>query len=157
MPFRFPCISNTRNSLTMNIQVTTYLRVFKYKTLMAFVFTFLISIIGCKKSGNEQTPIDTGVVISYKTDIKPIMANHCYSCHSANASDPESPGYAMLDNFIELKDYALKPSTVNPSYTKLQARLRFIEVPGMPFKKAPLNDSLIKKIDSWVKAGAPNN
>lgn len=94
---------------------------------------------------------------SYIADIKPIIETNCYSCHSSTATDPERPGYAFLDDFDELKRYALKPSTVNPELTTLQARLRHVEFPGMPFKKDPLPESEIQLIESWIKAGAPNN
>ncbi|MHA6248131.1 hypothetical protein ACXYMU_09360 [Pontibacter sp. CAU 1760] len=95
--------------------------------------------------------------VSYQADIKPIVATHCYSCHTANATDPEKAGYAFLDDFEELKRYALRPSTSNASMTKLQARLRFVEFPGMPFKQDPLPEADIHKIEAWIKLGAPNN
>lgn len=101
-------------------------------------------------------PVET-VNVGYESDIKPLIATHCYSCHTANASDPEKAGYAFLDNYEELKRYALMPSTANPNLTKLQARLRFVEIPGMPFKQDPLPESDIQKIEAWIKAGAPNN
>lgn len=95
--------------------------------------------------------------VSYKEDIKPIIVANCYSCHTASSTDPEKAGYAFLDNYEELKRYALTPSTANASLTKLQARLRFIEFPGMPFKQAPLAENDILIIEAWIKAGAPNN
>lgn len=95
--------------------------------------------------------------ISYQEDIQPIIATHCYSCHSVNATHPEKPGYAFLDDYEGLMRYALKTSVSNPAYTTLQARLRFIEFPGMPFKEEPLPESEIQKIETWIKMGAPNN
>lgn len=95
--------------------------------------------------------------VSYKEDIQPIIATHCYSCHTAASTDPEKAAYAFLDDFEELRRYALRPSTTNASLTKLQARIRFVEFPGMPFKQPPLAESDILKIEAWIKAGAPNN
>lgn len=107
---------------------------------------------------DSATPVDPMISkVSYKVDIQPILVTHCYSCHSSTATDPERPGYAFFDDFAELKRYALKPSTVNPQYTTLIARLRQIEFPGMPFKKNPLPENQIQLIEMWVKAGAPNN
>ena len=94
--------------------------------------------------------------VSYQIDIKPIIATNCYSCHTANATDPHKAGYAFLDNYEELKSYALRPSNANPNLTKLQARIRFVETPGMPLK-GPMPEDDIKKIEAWIKAGAPNN
>jgi uncharacterized membrane protein len=94
---------------------------------------------------------------SYKEDIQPIIERNCYSCHSSTATDPKRPGYALFDDFDELKRYALKPSTVNAEFTTLQARLRQVEFPPMPLEKDPLPESEIRLIESWIKAGAPNN
>jgi uncharacterized membrane protein len=102
-----------------------------------------------------ETPEE--IVVSYKEDIQPIIEAHCYSCHSATATHPEKPGYAFLDSYDGLKKYALKTSTSNASMTTLQARLRFIEFPGMPFKEEPLPESEIQKIEAWIKQGAPDN
>lgn len=97
------------------------------------------------------------IVVSYKEDIEPIIAANCYSCHSATATHPERPGYAFLDSYEGLKKYALKQSTSNASMTTLQARIRFVEYPGMPFKEEPLPEGDIQKIEAWIQQGAPNN
>lgn len=125
------------------------------------VFQLLVSltalfILGCTYNEAEDVAPEK-IDVSYKEDIKPIIAAHCYSCHTASATDPDKAGYAFLDDFEELKRYALRPSTTNSSLTKLQARIRFVEFPGMPFKQAPLPESDILKIEAWIKAGAPNN
>lgn len=111
---------------------------------------------GCTYNEAAEVAPETQLV-SYKEDIQPIMATHCYSCHTAGSTDPDKAGYAFLDDFEELKQYALKSSTSNANLTKLQARIRFIEFPGMPLKQPPLAESDIKKIEAWIKAGAPNN
>lgn len=130
---------------------------YKLFNKLSIAGALLLAVSSCKKNVREPENIVVRPIVSYKVDIKPILVNNCYSCHSLSASDPAKPGYAYLDIFDQLKYYALSPSTRNPSYTTLQARLRFIETPGMPYKKTPLDDSLIKKIDDWVKAGAPDN
>lgn len=129
---------------------STFLRRMGYFGL-ALLFT-----VGCTyDQASEVTPELQQV--SYQDDVKPIIAMHCYSCHTASATDPDRAGYAFLDDFEELKRYALRPSTANASMTKLQARLRFVEFPGMPFKQDPLSESDIQKIEAWIRLGAPNN
>ena len=113
--------------------------------------------VSCTYDEAAEPVMEEAISISYLADIKPIIVANCYNCHSASATHPERPGYAFLDNFEELKRYALKPSTANPNLTTLQARLRFIEYPGMPFKEDPLPEADILKIEAWIKAGAPNN
>lgn len=139
----------------------------KHTTYQAYVIKssllLLLSIGLCKLSActyhkaEEPVPSTETSMVSYEKDIQPIIATHCYSCHSASATDPDKAGYAFLDDFEELKRYALRKSTTNPAYTKLQARIRFIEFPGMPLKSDPLREEDIQKIELWIKAGAPNN
>lgn len=127
----------------------------KFFTRLVFLSMPFI-VLGC--TYDKATEIDPTVSsVSYKDEIKPIIEANCYTCHSAIATDPERPGYAFFDDFEELKRYALKPSTSNAAYTTLQARLRQIEFPGMPFKKDPLPETEIQLIEKWIKAGAPNN
>ena len=122
-------------------------------TLFLIVITFLTAC-----TYDEAAEVDPIISkVSYKDDIQPIISINCYSCHSSIATDPERPGYAFFDDFNELKRYALKPSAVNAALTTLQARLRQIEFPGMPFKRDPLPESEIQLIEKWIKAGAPNN
>ncbi len=127
------------------------------KLFAAILFLIVITLlVACTyDKAAEVDPIISNV--SYKDDIQPIISINCYSCHSSIATDPERPGYAFFDDFNELKRYALKPSTVNAELTTLQARLRQIEFPGMPFKRNPLPESEIQLIEKWIKAGAPNN
>ena len=131
----------------------------KTKTNLFTVLLFLFASGFLTACTYDKAPEIDPVIstVSYKNEIQPIMATHCYSCHSSLATDPERPGYAFFDDFNELKRYALKPSTVNAELTTLQARLRQIEFPGMPFKKDPLPESEIQLIEKWIKAGAPNN
>jgi uncharacterized membrane protein len=123
----------------------------------AFIALIVISQVGACTYHDIDAPDALPFEGSFNADIKPIIESRCYSCHSTNASDPHRPGYAFFDDFEELKRYALKKSTVNPSYTTLQARLRYIESPGMPFEQDPLPEEQIRLIESWIGAGAPNN
>lgn len=123
-------------------------------------FAYLIALlipVGC----TYDKALDAGPVIpfvSYKDEIKPIIVANCYQCHSSTSTDPKRPGYAFFDDFNELQRYALKPST-NPNFngTKLQARIRHKESPGMPFEKSPLPEAEIVLIENWIRGGALNN
>lgn len=124
------------------------------RTLLLLISLWAFS---CTYDRAEVVPQTNVVSVSYQQDIQPIIALHCYSCHTAAATDPDKAGYAFLDDFEELQRYALKPSTANNRLTKLQARIRFVEFPGMPFKKPPLPEADIQKIEAWIQAGAPQN
>ena len=134
------------------VQDTSYI----YSLGKVLVLFLLLLIASC--TYNQASEVEPNKLsVSYKLDIKPIIEANCYSCHTASSTDPDKAGYAFLDNFEELKRYALRPSTSNAALTKLQARIRFVEFPGMPFKQPPLAESDIQKIEAWIKLGAPNN
>ncbi len=79
----------------------------------------------------------------------------CRRRHSGR--HPEKPGYAFFNDFNVLRSYSLAPSTANPNYTKIQARIRHIEFPGMPFNEPMLPEEDIVKIETWIKEGALEN
>ena len=122
-----------------------------------FVSTALFLLLnGCTYNKGEN-PVPVNSNVSYEIDVKPILITHCFKCHSDTATNPDKPGYALFNNFSEVERVALKTSTANPAFTVLIARLKLIESPGMPFREAPLSDSLIQVIQDWVLIGAPNN
>ncbi len=127
------------------------------KSLIQFTCIIALSFLGGCTYDKAQDAAPAIPFVSYKNEIKPIIVTNCYQCHSATSTDPERPGYAFLDDFSELQRYSLKISISNSAYTTLQARLRHIENPGMPFKKSPLPEAQIVLIENWIKAGAPNN
>lgn len=111
---------------------------------------------GCAYNKGE-TPVPENNNVRYSADVKPILITHCFKCHSDTATNPDRPGYAFFNDFNDVQTLALKASLADPNYTVLIARLRYIESPGMPFREAPLSDSLIQIIQDWVLLGAPNN
>lgn len=133
---------------------------FLHKLPFIYAFCYLapfLTFSSCTYDEALEIADEQPITVSYESDIKPIIVANCYSCHTASSTDPDKAGYAFLDRFEELQRYALKSSTSNPSMTTLQARIRFVEYPGMPFKQDPLPEEDIQKIEAWIKAGAPNN
>ena len=125
----------------------------RYRILFLLTLFFLS---GCTYDSAPE--IDPSIpVVSYSEEIKPIIEANCYRCHSTTATDPDKAGYAFFDDFDDLKNFALKKSVFNPAYTTLQARIRYIESPGMPYDRDPLSEEQIQLIELWIKAGAPNN
>jgi hypothetical protein len=125
-----------------------------------FIFGCILLLNACSyNKGEELRPV--GPTINFQTEIKPILITHCLTCHSDTASNPSKPGYAFFlrgtNDFSEFQRYATEKSTSNPAYDKVSARLRGVESPAMPFQRAALPDSLIKKIENWARQGAPLN
>lgn len=121
---------------------------------------FTLALYSC--SYNKGEAVDpSGPPVNFQKDIKPIIVQNCVMCHSDTATHPDKPGYAFFlrntNDFSEFRNYATATSSANSSYTKVIARLYGIEKPAMPFQKAPLPDSTIKKIEKWIRQGAVLN
>jgi hypothetical protein len=123
---------------------------------MIIYFISMVIFSGC--AYNKMDLTDNGPIATYSGDVKPILITNCYKCHTDTSTHPDRNPDVFLNDFSVLKSLALTPSSVNASFTILQARLRHIETPGMPFDKAsPLPDSTIRKVENWIQQGAPNN
>jgi hypothetical protein len=124
-------------------------------TRILFYFFAMSFLAGC--AYNKMDMRCVGPPATYATDIKPILITHCYKCHTASATDPDRNGSVFLDDFEVLQQLAKSPSSINSSMSILEARLRHVESPGMPYKATPLPDSIICKFENWIQQGAPNN
>jgi mono/diheme cytochrome c family protein len=109
---------------------------------------------GCAYNEPPVTPIQT---VSFVSDVKPIIAANCGTCHSDTSTNPDKQPTLLWSDYNQLKSVAITPSSVNPAYTILQARIRHIESPGMPYNRPMLPESEIRTIEAWIKNGAPNN
>lgn len=95
----------------------------------------------------ENNQCDT-TSFSYSTDVKPILQNNCYSCHSNSSSS--------LGGGIKLEDHA--DVTVQASNGRLMGTIThsdgFVQMPqGAP----KLEDCKITIIRKWIEAGMLNN
>lgn len=77
---------------------------------------------------------------TYKNDIAPIMTAHCMPCHGYGSQKGDWTSYAGLKKAVD-----------EGTFEK-----RVLVKQDMP-PKAPLADSLRKKIRCWLNSGAPNN
>jgi cytochrome c5 len=115
-------------------------------------------LISCSKSneaelgdtpgtgGNGNTCDTTGMTFS--SDIKPILQNTCYGCHS-NANSAAGSG-VKLEDHADLKQHA-------DDGDLLGAITHQAGFPAMPKGGAKLSECNINKIKAWVNRGAPNN
>jgi hypothetical protein len=94
--------------------------------------------------------------LDYKKDIQPIFKKHCYECHSEEA-DKRKAGYVFDKLHIFVNDIGPNGIVVprTPSESHLMEVLTNDEAAKnhMP-PKASLGASDIKKIQSWIEAGA---
>lgn len=124
------------------------------------VTTYLSSCSYNKVAEITPTPLETGcdtVSVTYSKTIKPILAVHCYTCHSDTSTNPAKNSGVLLSDFNVLKNLTIQTSFANPLYNTLQARIRHVEMPGMPLSRPMLSECNIRQIEIWIKAGAPHN
>ncbi len=127
------------------------------------VGAFIAAIFGCTyHKGEELGPI--GPPVSFELEIKPIIINNCLICHADTSTNPDkNPDHVWFlkgpshDDFSELHDYAVMPSS-NPAYTIMQQRIHGYDgITRMPFNRDPLPDTTLAKLDRWIRQGAPLN
>jgi hypothetical protein len=111
-------------------------------------------------------PICTSIpsVVSYKTDVLPILQAKCYRCHSAaNFNNPYNPGASEGTNgTLNMESFAaLKTWTQSAGGAESYIVGSIKQLPGynkMPFDGKNSPDACeIATIKAWVAAGAPNN
>jgi hypothetical protein len=94
--------------------------------------------------------------LDYKKDIQPIMKKHCYECHSEEA-DKRKAGYVFDKLHIFVND--IGPNGIVVPRTPAESHLMEVLTNDEAAKnhmppKASLSAAEIKKIQSWIEAGA---
>ncbi|MDB5258172.1 MAG: hypothetical protein JWM14_2867 [Chitinophagaceae bacterium] len=125
------------------------------------VTTFIGVVVSCTyHKGEELVPI--GPPVHFELEIKPIIISNCLICHADTSTNPDkNPNMVWFlkgpnhDDFSELQEYALMPS-INSAYTIMQQRIHGYDgVTRMPYQRAALPDTIIAKLDRWIRQGAP--
>ncbi len=109
------------------------------KTLLFLALLSAFALPFCSTSKNASGKKNKVIMLSYTSDISPILQVHCAPCHFPVAGGKKKP----LDNFEAVK-------------TNIDAMLIRVQLPNtdpkfMPFmsKKEPLSDSLIQVLKLW--------
>jgi hypothetical protein len=94
----------------------------------------------------------------FESKIRPVLAVHCYKCHSA--SEGKSEGGLTLDTREKIRAGGDRGPAVVPGKTKDSVLLAAISHADadlqMPPKKDKLPDSVIADIRTWIEMGAPD-
>jgi uncharacterized membrane protein len=107
-----------------------------------------IFIVGCYYDNEEElypnsqpAPNDTTTqAASWTADVKPIMDSRCATngCHVSGQQSPALQTYdQVFNNRVRVQVRACQQKTMPPS--------------------APLSNTDVNKLNSWINAGAPNN
>jgi mono/diheme cytochrome c family protein len=102
---------------------------------------------------------DPAGIAFFEQKIRPILAEHCYSCHSAEAEKLKGNLYldskAGWQNGGDSGMPAILPG--DPDASLLIRTIRHLEEDmAMPPKKPKLPDAVIADLVTWVKRGAPD-
>lgn len=123
--------------------------------LNSFVFSLGL-LLGL--SVHAETTPDPAAIEFFESKIRPVLAEHCYSCHSQKAEKIKGGLY------LDTKEATLKggdsgPSVVpgDPDKSLLIQAVRYKdENLQMPPKGKKLSDQQIADLETWVKMGAPD-
>jgi len=95
--------------------------------------------------------------IDYKTDVLPIMKEHCWDCHS---NEKKVKGSLALDDLDEMRDYQVGKFNIirpgDPAESSFLEKLHMDKTADdfMPRNGDPLPKEHLAKIENWIKAGA---
>ncbi len=109
-------------------------------------------------SAEPPQPDDPKDLEFFESKIRPVLAVHCYKCHSASAG--KSEGGLALDTREKIRAGGDRGPAVVPGKPKDSVLLAAISHTDadlqMPPKKDKLPDSVIADIRTWIEMGAPD-
>src|SRR5207253_2075847 len=91
----------------------------------------------------------------FEAKIRPVLAQHCYKCHSLAAG--KSKGGLRLDTREAIRRGGESGQAVIPHNVALSKLIHAIkhEGPEMPKEGLKLSDVVIADFESWIDMGAP--
>jgi hypothetical protein len=99
--------------------------------------------------------------VSYSTDVKPILEEHCVACHTPGGEGYEKSGL-LLSSYDDLLKGTRHGPVVKPGDAVSSTLVRLVEGKAdetirMPFHGAPLPAAKVAMIRDWVNQGAVDN
>ena len=104
-------------------------------------------------SSADQDSLTAEQLEFFETRIRPVLVEHCYSCHSAEAK--EIKGSLRLDSRDALLtggDSGAAVVTGNPEDSRLMQALRHDGLEMPPDRQLP--DNVLNDFETWIRAGA---
>ena len=99
--------------------------------------------------------------ISYRTQIEPILQEHCKECHSQNGVGYKKSGFSV-ESYEQLMKGTKFGAVIIPGAAVTSTL--YILITGkadpsisMPHGRKPISDHDIKLIKTWIDQGAKNN
>ena len=98
---------------------------------------------------------DLGATDHFERHVRPVLAKHCYACHSGQSPTPQA-GLRVDSRAALLKGGKSGPALVpgDPGASRLLHLLRGVDGLQMP-PVGELTEADIDHVESWIRAGAP--
>ncbi|MCE9533413.1 MAG: PSD1 and planctomycete cytochrome C domain-containing protein, partial [Planctomycetes bacterium] len=110
------------------------------------------------EKATEAAKPDAKGIEFFEAKIRPILANHCYKCHSVQAGKAE--GSLQVDSREAIRTGGDRGAAVvpgDPDASLLLTAIRHTDSDlQMPPKKDKLSEAIIKDFESWIRMGAPD-
>ncbi len=135
-------------------------RWFSRPATIALLLLAALPAIGQESDDAAPANLTSGQLNFFETKIRPVLVEHCYACHSADAANPG--GGLRLDSrtaWVNGGDSGPAIETGKPDDSLLLEALRYdTEGFQMPPRKAggKLDDEVIADFEKWVGMGAPD-
>jgi hypothetical protein len=118
--------------------------------------TILALLLGSAGSVPQEEAVDREGIEFFEKRIRPVLADRCYSCHSARAEKLKAG--LLLDSRAAMlrggdQGPALKPG--DPDGTLLLRAIRYTDEDLKMPPKGKLPAEVVKDFEAWVKRGAP--
>ncbi len=127
----------------------------KVSGFLVFVVLLLVQPVSLVAA----SPVAPEQLLFFEQKIRPVLVEHCYECHSAQAKKVK--GGLVLDTKSGWeKGGDTGESAIVPGNTERSPLLRAVRHDdadlAMPPKKPKLSDAIIADLTAWVKMGAPD-
>jgi hypothetical protein len=109
---------------------------------------FLLTFLGMAANARADGPVD------YVRDIKPILSQHCYSCHSGKVQK----GKLRLDTAALLRKGGRSGPGIVPGKSANSLLIEAVKgingATQMPYKKPALTEAQVRLLTEWIDQGA---
>ncbi len=126
----------------------------KCKRILAWLFLFALAGVwlDAQRMSAQSTSDDF-----FEKKIRPVLATHCYACHSAKAGEPM--GGLALDTKAGLRKGGASGRAIAPGRPAESLLLRALHYNDLKLKMPPagkLPDAVLADFEQWIAAGAPD-
>src|SRR5438046_1408258 len=117
---------------------------------------FVILCAQLVRAQDAKAPASPAPKITYDEHVRPILREHCFSCHSA---DKQESGL-QLDSYQKAMAGGSSGEVVlagDLASSRLWALVSHSEEPKMPPRQDKLAAAKLELISKWIEQGAPEN